>query len=76
MRKNGVLIVNILGLLVNFIAIVVFIVKGSEFGWLDGFVALLLVLLFWILSVSMLSRKAIRNLVEEAKKEGDSFTSQ
>jgi len=69
MRKHGILIVNVIGLLVNFIAIVVSIVKGSDFGWLDGFVALLLILLFWILSVSMLSRRAIGNLVEEAKKE-------
>jgi len=70
MRKYGVLIVNIIGLLVNFIAIIVSIVKGSDFGQFDVFLALLLILLFWILSVSMLSRKAIRNLVDEAKKDG------
>ncbi len=67
---NGVLIINIIGLLVNFIAIIVSIVKGSDFGWSDGFVALLLILLFWILSVSMLFRRTIRSLVEKAKKEG------
>ncbi|MDR1829491.1 MAG: hypothetical protein LBQ76_01835 [Candidatus Fibromonas sp.] len=69
MGKHGILIVNVIGLLVNFIAIIVSIVKGLDFDWLDGFVALVLILLFWILSVSMLSRRAIGNLVEEAKKD-------
>jgi peptidoglycan/LPS O-acetylase OafA/YrhL len=69
MRKHGILIVNVIGLLVNFIAIIVSVVKGPDFGWFDGFIALLLILLFWILSVSMLSRRAIGNLVEEAKKD-------